>query len=333
VLTTSASDGGRPSSGSRPRRGLAIAFVLVGTLAAWSPAKAGTPAPKVPLTIPDVPRDGSRFGVLIVGEPDGTAMAARAAVSRALESQGHRTDVIQGLAVAPRREDVLRICAENELDGLAAVSVRTGTAPARADVMVLDANGDPFRGVIAPDFDGFTLRAPTLTRSDATFIVPAPESPVAAEPRPAPLDPVPPLLWYDDRDGSARLGEHLLGDGEVYRLLGRPDLEVAFQQRMHTKNVLLVTGVVASAVGVLLGSALWLSGRGIEWPSSDRTANYFYINGALLAVGVGALSASLSIDPHPIARSERLRRARLFNAARLPDDGDADGGDREDSSR
>jgi hypothetical protein len=168
--------------------------------------------------------------------------------------------------------------------------------------------------------------APLFTQSKATFAVPAPESPGAAEPRPAPLGPLPPLLWFDESNGSALLGERVLADGEVYRLLGRPDLEPRFQRRMSAKHALLVTGIAASAAGLLLGTALWASGHGpyISWPSSDQSANFFYINGAILAVGVGALAASWSIDPHPMARSERFARARDFNAARLPDNDDSD---------
>ena len=306
---------------------MAIAVVLVGALAGASPAKAETPASTVPLTIPDLPRDGSRFGLLIVGEPDGTAIAARAVVGRALASEGHPTEIIPGLEAVPRREDVLRICAQHALDGLASVSVRRGHAPAQADVVVRDANGDPFRGEMVRDREeGRVLRTPLFTESKATFIVPTPESPTAAEPRPAPLGPLPPLLWFDERDGTALLGDRLLAAGEVYRLLGRPDLELSFQRRMRAKHALLATGIAASAIGVLLAPVWKLSGHSgdLGWSSSDTATNFFYINGAILALGVGALATSWTIDPHPMARRERFERARDFNAARLRDDDDPD---------
>jgi hypothetical protein len=291
--------------------------VLIGALAGASPAKAETPAQTVPLSIPNLPRDGSRFGLLIVGEPDGTAIEARTIVSRALVSEGHTTElIIPGLEAVPRREDVIGICAQHELDGLAFVSVRHGDAPARADVVVRDANGDLFHGQVVPDPDGSALRTPLLTDSKATFIVPTPESPSAAEPRPAPLGPPPPLLWFDERNGSALLGERLLADGEVYRLLGRPDLELRFQRRMRAKHALMATAIAASATGVLLVPLLW----GFADHGQQPSAKFFYIDGAIVAAGLGALIASWSIDPHPMARSERFARARDFNAARLPDD-------------
>jgi hypothetical protein len=195
----------RAAEASRYRlsRGLTIAVVIISALAAVSPAKAETPAPTVPLTIPDLPREDSRFGLLIVGEPDGTAIAARTIVSRALVIAGHTTQlIIPGLTAVPRREDVLRICAQHKLDGLAfvSVSVRHGDERARADVVVRDANGDPFRGEVVPDQEGRVLRTPRLTKSEATFIVPTPESPSAAEPRPLALGPVPALLWFEERD-------------------------------------------------------------------------------------------------------------------------------------
>jgi hypothetical protein len=318
------SSGAREWDQNRTGAGLAIAVVLISALAAASPAKAETPAPTARLTIPDLPRGGSRFGLLIVGEPDSTAIAARTAVSRALVLEGHTTElIIPGLAAAPRREEVLRICAQHELDGLAFVSVRHGDAPARADVVIRDANGDPFRGEVVPDPEGRALRTPLFTESKATFTVPTPESPSAAEPRPAPLRRLPPLLWFDERDGSALLGDRVLADGEVYRLLGHPDLELRFQSRMRAKNALLVTGIAASAVSLLIGPLLWsVAERG--WPSPDRSPTFLYVDGALLAVAVGAFSASWSIDPHPIGRRERFALARDFNAARLPHDDDRD---------
>jgi hypothetical protein len=313
----------------RPSRGLAIAVVLVGALAGASRVHADTPASPVPLTIPDLPHDDSRFGLLIVGEPDGIAIAARAVVRRALENDGHPVEVISGLEAVPRREDVLRICAQNKLDGLAFVVVRRGHVPALADVGVRDANGDPFEGEAVPDRLGgdepsrVHWTAPLFTASKATFNVPASEEPEVAEPRPAPLGPLPPLLWFDERNGSALLGERLLADGEVYRLLGRPDLELSFQSRMRTKNTLLATGIAASSTGLLLGLVLsMVEGHRptLGWPSSDKEANFFFVDGAVLAGGIAALAVAWSIDPHPMARHERFERARDFNAARLHDD-------------
>jgi hypothetical protein len=315
---------GPGASHNRPSQGLAIAVAFIGALSGASAAKAETSTPTVPLTIPDLPHDDSRFGLLIVGEPDGTAIAARTVVRSALASEGHTTElIIPGLEAVPRREDVLRICAQHRLDGLAFVSVRHGDVPARADVVVRDANGDPFRGEVVPDPDGWALRTPILTESGATFTVPRPESPSAAEPRPAPLRPLPSLLWFDDRDGSALLGDRLLADGEVYRLLGRPDLELRFQSRMRAKHALLVTGIAASAMSLFVVPVLWSVARG-GWPSPDRSGAFFYIDGALLAGAVGAVVGSWSIDPHPMARRDRFTLARDFNAARLPDDDDPD---------
>lgn len=319
----------------RPSRGLAIVAVLVGMLGGASFAKAETPEWKAPLTIPDLPHDGSRFGVVIVGEPDGTAVAARALVLRTLVDEGHPTEIVPGLAAAPRREDVLRICAEYLLDGVAFVSVHRGHVPALADVVVRDSNGDPFEGTVAADRPGgeqtgsVHWSVPLFTQSRGTFTVPTPsEPPSAAEPRPAPLGPVPPLLWFDERDGSALLGERLLAPGEVYRLLGRPDLELRCQRRTRTKETLLATGIVSLATGLVLGTALWASGHGpyidTGWPSSDAGVNFYVINGALLAAGVGALAASSAVDPNPMDRRERFVRARDFNAARIPDDDDPD---------
>ncbi|HVR02616.1 MAG TPA: hypothetical protein VMT47_10820 [Polyangia bacterium] len=119
--------------------------------------------------------------------------------------------------------------------------------------------------------------------------MPAPESAGGAEPRPAPVGPLPPLLWFDERDGNALLGERLLAAGEVYRLLGRPDLELSFQRRMRAKHALLATGIAASTIGVLLAPVLWnFSGHSGElgWRSSDRAAKFFYIDGAILALGI-----------------------------------------------
>jgi len=310
----------------RSSRWLAIVAVLVGMLAGASRAKAEAPGWKAPLTIPDLPHDGSRFGVVIVGEPDGTAVAARAVVSRALVDDGHPVEIVPGLAAAPRREDVLRICAEYLLDGVAFVSVRGGHVPALADVAVLDSNGDPFRGEVVPDQEGRVLRTPILTSSTATFTVPTPvEPPSAAEPRPMPVGPLPPLLWFDERDGSARLGDRLLADGEVYRLLGDPDFELRFQGRMRAKHALLATGIAASAMSLLVVPVLW-SAAGSRWPPPYESSTFFYVDGTLLAAGVGAFIASWSIDPNPMARRERFARARDFNAAQLPDD---DSGDHE----
>ena len=280
---------------------------------------------------------------MIVGEPDGTAVAARAVVSRALVDEGHPVEIVPGLEATPRREDVLRICAEYLLDGVAFVSVRRGHVPALADVAVRDSNGDPFEGTVVPDRLGGDLpggvhwSAPLFTASKATFAVPTPiEASSAAEPPPAPVGPLPPLLWFDERDGSALLGERLLADGEVYRLLGRPDLELRCQSRTRTKKTLLATGVVSLATGLVLGTVLWASGHGpyidTGWPSSDAGVNFFVINGALLAAGIGALAASSAVDPNPMARSERFMRARAFNAARLPDD-DGDPDDPEPTTR
>jgi len=233
---------------------------------------------------------GSRFGLLIVGEPDSTAIPAREVVNSAFVSEGHPTEIIPGLEAVPRREDVLRICAQHTLDGLAFVSVRRGDEPAVADVVVRDANGDPFRDEVAPEREeGRVLRTPLSTQSKATLTVPAPESAGGAEPRPAPVGPLPPLLWFDERDGNALLGERLLAAGEVYRLLGRPDLELSFQRRMRAKHALLATGIAASTIGVLLAPVLWnFSGHSGElgWRSSDRAAKFFYIDGAILALGI-----------------------------------------------
>jgi hypothetical protein len=303
----------------------AIAVVLVGALAGAAPSKAEAPAPPKRLVITDVPHDGSRFGVLIVGEPDGTAVAARTAVSRELARQGHPVEIVPGLEAGPRREDVLRICAQYTLDGLAFVAVRRGPEPALAEVAVVDANGDPFRGSFVPSVgalpDQTYWTAPRLTQSSSTFTVPTLELLAsAAERRPAPLGPVPPLLWFDERDGSAMLGQRALGTGEVYRLLGRPELELPTQRRMHQKHVLLVSGIAASAAAVLLAPALLVTGHEPDWQSDASSTRFVFVDGALLAAGIGALAASLTIDPNPMAPNERFARARDFNAARLPDE-------------
>jgi hypothetical protein len=316
-------------------RGLAIAVVLVGALAGASAANAEAHAGKAPLTIPDLPHDGSRFGLVIVGEPDGTAIAAREVVSRVLVDDGHPVAIVPALAAAPRREDVLRICAESLLDGVAFVSVRRGHVPALADVEVLDSNGDPFEGAVVPESVGGNTTseshwsAPVFTASRTSFAVPMPvESPSAAEPRPAPRGPLPPLLWFDERDGSALLGERVLATGQVYRLLRRPELEAECQSRTSAKKTILAAGIAASAAGLLLGTVLWASGHGpyinTGWPSSDAGIDFFVINGALLGAGISAIAVSSAIDPNPMARHERFVRARDFNAKRLPDDEDGD---------
>jgi hypothetical protein len=307
--------------------------VLVGALAGASAAKAEPP--QRPLTIPDLPHDGSRIGVLIVGEPDGTAIAARAVVIRAIQSDGHPVEIVPALAAAPRRADVLRICAEYVLDGVAFISVRRSHVPVLADVEVRDANGDPFQGTVAADRPGGEGTAsvhwsvPLFTASRVSFAVPTPvEPPSAAEPRPAPLGPLPPLLWFDERDGSALLGERVLATGEVYRLFDRPELEPECRSRTSAKKVLLASGIAASAAGLVLGTVLWASGHGpyidTGWPSSDAGKNFFLINGALLGVGISAIAVSSAIDPNPMTRRERFAHARDFNAARLPDDHDDD---------
>ncbi|HVZ74008.1 MAG TPA: hypothetical protein VHJ20_16625 [Polyangia bacterium] len=302
--------------------GIAIAVVLDGAFAAASPADAETHPPGAPVVIPALPREGSRFGVLIVGEPDETAIAARALVDRALVMEGHTTElIVPGLLAAPRREDVLGICARHQLDGLAFVSVRHGDAPVRADVVVRDANGDLYRHDILQDQMVPLLRTPVVTLSKATFVVPVRESPSVAEPHPAPLEPLPPLLWFDERDGSALLGERLLAGGEVYRLLGHPELERRFQHRMRAKNALLATGVAAAVAGLLVVPVLWESGSGTP---AYRSSTFFVVDGALLAAAVGAVAASWSIDPHPMTQRERFSLARAFNAARLSSDDDPD---------
>jgi hypothetical protein len=294
-----------------------LAPLLVALLAS-TPAWAGVPAQLPRITIPALPRAGETFGLLVVGAPTAAALAARDVVRVALESFGQHVIVLPTASAPPQRADVLKLCAERTLDGVAFVKISTVAPQVRVELEVRDQNGDLFRQVETTEDLGGTPRERT---SQASFTLPDGPGPAPrmegseAAPPATPPSPPPALLWFEP-DGRAVLGDLRLADGEVYRVLGRPDLQARRDERLARKTALKVLGGVALGIGLLAATPAMIA---VALCTHDcAKAEVFLIGAATLADGgITALVVGALTNADPVRPGERLDLALGYNRARL----------------
>jgi hypothetical protein len=271
------------------------------------------------LAIPALPSEGQTLGLLVVGPPTPAGLAARGAVRVFLEVHGHHVVLLPSTGAPPHRDDVLKLCAERTLDGVAFVKISTAPDGISAEVELRDMNGDLYSEVVSSD--GLAA-ASSRRESKAQFAIPdvrAPPSRRALEASTAPAanaPPAPEFVWFEDHGAVAVLGEARLADGEVYRVLGRPDLQARYVARAERKTTLRGLGGVALALGLLAGPPALLVAALCDHDCAKADA--FAIGaGALFYGGVVSLIVAAATDPEPVEYRQRLSLARDYNKQRL----------------
>jgi hypothetical protein len=270
------------------------------------------------LVIPALPRASQTFGLVVVGPQTPAAFAARNVVRLALESRQHHVILVPAMATTPQRADVLKLCATQALDGVAFVRIWALASRVTAEVEVRDMNGDLY--IESSPSPGPAAGPVVERRSKARFSLTSdPVWPLLGESPPMMGDSASsalPLLRFEDNGEQAWLGDLRLGEGEVYKALGRPDLAERYAARGDLKTGLKTLGGIALGVGLILMAPMVLVAAGCTHDCGRANA---YALGAvgLFWGGLGTIVAGAVIDPNPVDYPERLDMARAYNRQRL----------------
>jgi hypothetical protein len=284
-----------------------------------------------------VPPAATTIAVMVLGELDTQAAAARDAVVGALRRSGHRVRLIGGApgtyVEMPSTDVIQRFCSLFHLDMVAVVS-----PGASLEVQLYDRTGT---------LVGHPVMA-ARPADPAPRSLPTPPAPQSVPAPPARIEPADPRvkalgeeLYAREQvgiglDGIVYQGQGLrrLEGADFYATVGRPDLADQYRRRQRNKGVAMGVGGAALGVGVIWGIADLLfsaaatvaspvpcllsgggssheSSGGEDWCHPHQPSGLPWVTGGL---GLGLLVFSAAVPSDPLPQAERRQLMDRHNA-------------------